>query len=101
MSSVYSVMLMSTDCETNLHRVIGTIRTRYSNENFRFKESSSVVQWFACLLLDQRFDGSNPAEDDGLLRATKIRSMTSNGKEVKPSASCRKIIRHVEEPLQV
>jgi hypothetical protein len=64
MSSVYSVMFLST--ETNLHRVIGTIRTRYSNENFRFKESSSVVQWFACLPLDQRFDGSNPAEDDGL-----------------------------------
>jgi hypothetical protein len=33
----------------------------------------------ACLPLDPRFAGSNPAEDDAFLRAIKIRSTTSFG----------------------
>jgi hypothetical protein len=33
-----------------------------------------------------------------ILRAIKIRSTTSFGGEVKPSARCRKILRHVKEP---
>jgi hypothetical protein len=44
----------------------------------------------ACLPLDPRFAGSNPAEDDGFLRVIKIRSMTSFGGEVKPSVACRR-----------
>jgi hypothetical protein len=43
------------------------------------------------LTLDSRFAVSNPAEDDGFLRAIKIRSSTSSGAEVKPLASCRKV----------
>jgi hypothetical protein len=46
----------------------------------------------ACLPLDPRFAGSNMAEDDGLLRETKICSTTSFG-EVKPSFPFRKILR--------
>jgi hypothetical protein len=53
---------------------------------FREPESPSAVKWLACLLLDPRFAGSNPAEDDGFLRAIKIRSTTSFGGKVKPSA---------------
>jgi hypothetical protein len=34
------------------------------------------------------------------LRAIKIRSMTSFGGEVKPSAPCRKILKHVKDPLR-
>jgi hypothetical protein len=44
----------------------------------------------AFLPLDPRFAGSNPAEDDGFLRVIKIRSTTSFGGEVKPSAPCRR-----------
>jgi hypothetical protein len=37
----------------------------------------------ACLSLDPRFTGSNPAEDDGFLKAINIRSTTSFEGEVK------------------
>jgi hypothetical protein len=35
--------------------------------------------------LDPRFAGSNPAENDGFLRAIKIRKTSSFGGEAKPS----------------
>jgi hypothetical protein len=41
--------------------------------------------------------GSNPADGDGLLRAINIRSRTFFGREVKPSAPGRKILRHVKD----
>jgi hypothetical protein len=41
--------------------------------------------------------GSNPAKDDGILRATKINSITSFRGDVKPLAPCLKILRHVKE----
>jgi hypothetical protein len=44
----------------------------------------------ACLPLDPRFTGSNPAEKDGFLRMIKIRSTTSFGGEVKQSVPCRR-----------
>jgi hypothetical protein len=44
----------------------------------------------ACLPLDPRFAGSNPAEDDGFSRVIKIRSTPSFGGEVKPSVPCRR-----------
>jgi hypothetical protein len=50
------------------------------------------------LPVDPRFVGSNPAEDDGFLRAIKVRS-TSFGGEVKPSVTC-KILWYVKRPLQ-
>jgi hypothetical protein len=39
----------------------------------------------ACLPLDPKFAGSNAAEDDGFLRAIKIRSAASFRGELKPS----------------
>jgi hypothetical protein len=42
------------------------------------------------LRADPKFAGLNPAEDDGLLRAIKILSTTPFGGEVKPSVSCHK-----------
>jgi hypothetical protein len=42
-------------------------------------KSASVLWWLACLPPDQRFVGLSPAQDDGLLRAIKIRSTTSFG----------------------
>jgi hypothetical protein len=54
----------------------------------------------ACLPLHPRFAGSNPAEDDGFLRAIKIHSTTSFGGEVKPQAPCRKILRHNKETYE-
>jgi hypothetical protein len=44
----------------------------------------------ACLPLDPRFAGSNPAEDDGFLRVIKIRSTPSFGGEGKSSVPCRR-----------
>jgi hypothetical protein len=43
-----------------------------------------------CLPLDPRLAGSNPAEDDGLLRVIKIHSTTSFGGEAKPSVPSRR-----------
>jgi hypothetical protein len=39
-------------------------------------KSLSVVWWLSYLPLDPRFTGSNPADDDGFLRALRIRSTT-------------------------
>jgi hypothetical protein len=45
-----------------------------------------------------KFAGSNPAEGNVFL---KIRSTTSFGREVNPSVSSRKILRHVKDPCEV
>jgi hypothetical protein len=50
-----------------------------------------------CLPLDLRFAGSHPVEDDGFLRAIKIRGRTSFGGGEKLSAQRRKILRNVKE----
>jgi hypothetical protein len=49
--------------------------------------------------LDKRFMGSNPANNNRLLRAINIRSTPSFEGEVKLSAPC-KISWHVKEPLE-
>jgi hypothetical protein len=46
------------------------------------------------------FTGSNTADRDGFLKATKIYSATSFGEEVKPLAICRMILRHAKYPLR-
>jgi hypothetical protein len=53
-----------------------------------------------CLLLDLRFEGLNPAEDDGILRVIKIGNTTSFREETEQSVPCRKILRHVKEPCE-
>jgi hypothetical protein len=55
----------------------------------------------SCLPLDLRLVGSNPAENDIFLRKIKICSTTSFVREVKPSAPCRKILRHAKDPCGV
>jgi hypothetical protein len=45
--------------------------------------------------------GSNTAEGDEFLRAIKIHCTPSFEGEVKPSAPCHKILRHVKEPFEV
>jgi hypothetical protein len=42
--------------------------------------------------------GSNPAEDDGFLRAIKIQNITSFRGEVEPSVPCHNILWHVKGP---
>jgi hypothetical protein len=39
--------------------------------------------------MDPRFAGSNPAEDDGFLKAMKIRGTTYFAQEVKPEGPCK------------
>jgi hypothetical protein len=43
--------------------------------------------------------GFKPGRGDGFLRTKKFRSTHSFGWEVKPEAPCRKILRHVKDPL--
>jgi hypothetical protein len=43
--------------------------------------------------------GFKSGQGDGFLRAIKIRSTSSFGWEVKPEVKCRKILRHVKDPL--
>jgi hypothetical protein len=45
--------------------------------------------------------GSNPADDDGLLRVIKIHSMTSFKGEVKLVVPCCKILWHVKDPYSM
>jgi hypothetical protein len=40
-----------------------------------------TFEWVTCLQLDPRFAVSDPAQDDGFLRAIKISSTLSFGKE--------------------
>jgi hypothetical protein len=51
--------------------------------------------------LGLKFAVSNPAEGDGLLRALKICIVHFFGGEVKQSALCCKILRHVKEHFEV
>jgi hypothetical protein len=44
--------------------------------------------------------GFKPGRRDGFLRAIKIRSTPSFAWEVKPEVLCRKILRHVKDPLK-
>jgi hypothetical protein len=44
--------------------------------------------------------GFEPGQDDGFLRAIKIRSTPLFQWEVKPEVPCRKILRHVKEILK-
>jgi hypothetical protein len=50
--------------------------------------------------LESRFAGQYPADNDGFLKSIKIRNTAVFGGEVKPSASCRDILRHVKYPLR-
>jgi hypothetical protein len=52
------------------------------------------------LPLDSRFAGSNPAEDDGFLRAKKIGATNSFGEEAKSLAPCHKNLWHIKEPYE-
>jgi hypothetical protein len=53
------------------------------------------------LAIVPKFRGSNPAEGDGFLRVIKIRITPSFGGEVKPKATYRNILRHIEKPFDV
>jgi hypothetical protein len=53
-----------------------------------------------CVSLDPRFTGSDPAQNDGILRAIKIHSKLSFGGEVKPSAPVRKIYGTLKNPVE-
>jgi hypothetical protein len=44
--------------------------------------------------------GFKPGRGDGFLRVIKIRSTPSFGWEVNPEVPCRKILRHVKDPLR-
>jgi hypothetical protein len=57
--------------------------------NFQLLTLDGLVT--ACLPLDPRFAGSNPAEDYGFLTAIKVHSTASFGCEVKTSVPCRNI----------
>jgi hypothetical protein len=53
------------------------------------------------LTIRAKFRGFKPGWGDGILRATKIRSTSFFGGEIKPSSPCRKSLWHVKNHLQV
>jgi hypothetical protein len=53
------------------------------------------------LVVGPKVCGFRLGPDDEFLRTIKIRSTTSFGGKVKPSAPCRKILRHVKDPSGV
>jgi hypothetical protein len=53
------------------------------------------------LVIGLRVREFNPSRGDGFLRAIKICSTPSFGGDVKPSAQCRKILRHVKNHFEV
>jgi hypothetical protein len=56
----------------------------------------AVVSEFATV---PKVRGFKTGRGDGFLRAIKIRSTPSFGREVKPEVRCSKILRHVKNPL--
>jgi hypothetical protein len=54
----------------------------------------------ACLSLGPKIRRFKRAEDDGFLRAMKIRNTISFGGKVKPSATCRKISRYAKHTYE-
>jgi hypothetical protein len=48
--------------------------------------------------IGHKFACSNPAEDNGILKATKTSSTTSFGGEIKSAVPYRKTLRHVKDP---
>jgi hypothetical protein len=63
--------------------------------------ASGGSKWISGLALDPPFAGSSPADDDGVLRAIKIRSSTSFEGVVKSSTTRRKILQHVKDTCGV
>jgi hypothetical protein len=51
----------------------------------------------SCLPLEPRFAGSNPAEDDGLLKTIQISARLHSEGKYKPAVPS-KIVRHVKYP---
>jgi hypothetical protein len=61
--------------------------------------TSESPRWCNCsvLAIGTKVRGFKPGLGDGFLRAVKIRRTPSFGGEVKPEATCRKILQHVKE----
>jgi hypothetical protein len=74
-----------------------TISVRYIE---MFSRAMPWPGWLGCLPLDARLVSSDPAKGDGFLRAIKIHSTTSSGREVELSVPCRKFLWHVKEPYE-
>jgi hypothetical protein len=53
------------------------------------------------LVIGPKVRGFKPGEGDGFLRAIKIQAHHTFGGEVKYSAQCRKILRHVKNRFEV
>jgi hypothetical protein len=51
------------------------------------------------LVIETKGNGFKPGRSDGFLRAIKIRSTPSFRWEVKPEVPCRKLLRHVKDPM--
>jgi hypothetical protein len=53
------------------------------------------------IAIGSKVRGLKSSRGDGFLRAIRIRGMPSFGGIVKPSAPCRKILQHVQQPCVV
>jgi hypothetical protein len=91
MSPVRRCGRYSTSSRLSLITTYHNTFTKKDARSFLRLLSSSVVQWFLCLPLDPRFEGSNPAEGD------KNPQHAFFEEEVRPSAPCHKTLRHEYE----
>jgi hypothetical protein len=71
----------------------------YTADSVWFSRLGGVM--VSMLATGPKVRGLKPDRGDGYLRAIKIRSTPCFGGEVKPSAPCRKILRHVKESCVV
>jgi hypothetical protein len=79
-------------------KTAGSSETTYESERYHNTEDHSLKmspRWCN----GRKVSGFKPGLGDVFLMAIKIRSTSSFGREVKPSASCRKILQHVKELL--
>jgi hypothetical protein len=77
----------------------GLVTCFLKNEHVRVIYAVSLLGgiMMSVFAIEPKVSGFKPGRGDGVLRAMKIRSTLLFGGEVKLSASCRKIVRHVKE----
>jgi hypothetical protein len=84
-----------------LHDVL--VLPEHESDTFlqKFAATERVVLGGVMFIVDPGFTDSNAADSDEFLRTIKVRSTSSFGEVVKPSAPCRKMLRHVKDPFGI
>jgi hypothetical protein len=87
------------------HRLLSQFFFRI-NAEARTAQSAGLIGDVLCGVMTRvpgighKVRGFNTGRDDGFLRAIKIPSTPSLGREVKAEVPCRRILRHVKNPSE-